>query len=670
MKILRFLLLALAVTFAALAAWLFARLSLQDAIPVWLLARVPSLIRYERWLPQDLLTLAQAASLLACLCFGLAAPAWEGMGARRVRAAIGAAPIGNRAFALLLLVVMALAVVLWLWPALGLAAAPFNGWLQTGLWLAGIALALGIAAVLQRARDVLIWGDDAGSPERSWPLLIPILALAALLYLWRGAWLPAVIPPATIAAGLQAQAQAEMARSGLVAAGPSGQQWLATLVTALAMATARNPFTGLLWAGSATALALVAATWLLGCELFRRAPVPGVDDDGRRPALLAALATAILLPLMHLARLPTFLAPVLWGTLGLWALLRATRTGSFPMAATAGLFGGLALLLRPSGLVLAGAGAFAWLSLALMRRQLLAPAAGGIGWRGFWLWLAALLVAAAPGLCLGNCAAAGAAAGWSAGLDGFAQGAIKAIAAFNIVITQPLVAPVPALVGPLLGALFLLALGGLLFHVDQPLGWILLGWLALGIVAAAPFSQSNVINGGLAVLLPVCGLALAFALDRIRASLERSLGLWVRSAAMLAAVGLLLLAALVNVRDYPADLGTHPDTAIATARTVAQLTPSGAPIALFTENAATAWNAPAIRLATAGTPADQLLPPIATGDPAAWPSTLPAGTHLLLPAEPGRQTLLLAQQRYPGGALQVVRDAHANAALYVYTLGE
>ncbi len=648
------------------AAWLFARLSLVGAFPPWLLERAPSLIQYERWLPQDLLTLALAAALLACLCFGLAAPAWEGMGARRVRAAIGAAPMGSLAFVLLIALVIALAAVLWLWPTLGLS----ESWLQSLLWLAGIALVLTTATVLQRERALQIWGDDSGNPERSWPLLIPILGIAGFLYLWQGAWLPATIPSQSIAAGLQAQAQSGMFAVGLVATGPSGQPWLATLGTALGLAVARNPFDGLLWAGSATALALVAATWLLGCELFRRAPVEYVPDDGRRAALLGALATAVLLPTLHLARLPTFLAPALWGTLGLWALLRALRTGSFPMVATAGLLSGLAVLLRPSGVVLAGVGVVVWLSMALMRGRLLAQEAGGVGARGFWLWLAALVVTAAPALCLGSCAVNGAAGDWAAGLGSFGQGATTLLAAFNIQITQQLLSPLPALLGPLLGALFLLALGGLLFHIDQPIGWILLGWLALGVAAAAPLSLANVIYGGLAVLLPAVGLALAFALDRIEAALSRSLGPWVRSAATLAAVGALLLAALVNVRDYPAQLGIHPDAATATARTVAQLAADGAPIALFAESPEDAWNADALRFAAASAPEATLLPPIPTFEPAAWPATLPVGAHLLLPPEPGRQTLLLAAQRYPGGTLRVVRDAHANPTLYLYTLAE
>ena len=670
MKILRLVLLTLAVLLAALAAALFARLSLEGAFPPWLLSRFPALMQYERWLPQDLLTVALAATLLACLSFGLAAPAWEGRGVRRVRAAIGAAPMSNLAYTLLLLVVMTLAAVLWLWPAFDLAAGALGGWLQSALWLVGIALVLGIGAVLQRERTVQIWGDDSGRPESSWPLLIPILLAAAFVYLWHGSWLPAAIPPATIASGLQAQAQQAMAQSGIVAAGPAGEPWLATVAVALALAVARNPFGGLLWASCASALAVVAATWLLGCELFRRAPVPGVDDDGRRPALLAALATAILMPALHLARLPIFLTPVLWGTLGLWALLRALRTGHFPMLATAGVAAGLGVLLRPSGAVLAAVGALVWFSFALTRRQVLTTRTGGVGWRGFWLWLVALLVTASPALCAGGCAATTTAVHWLDGLGALQQGATTTIAAFNILIGQTVVAPVPAFFGPLLGALFLLAIGGLLFHIDQPLGWILLGWLALGVMAAAPFAQVTLVYGGMAVLLPACGLALAFALDRVQAALMRSLGAGVRTAATLLSVGILLLAALINVRDYPAQLGLHPDTPTATARTLAQLAPAGTPIAPFAENPATFWDAPVLQFARAGAPAATLLAPIPTTNPAAWPATLPAGTRLLLPPEPGRQTLRLAQERYPGGTMHIVRDVHANPALYVYTLAE
>ncbi len=665
MKILRLVLLAVAIAAAALAAYLFARLSLEGAFPPWLLARVPSLILYERWLPQDLLTLAYAAAIVACLCFGLAVPAWEGLGRRRMRAAVGTSPMTSRAFYLILLLVFALAGLLWLWPTLGMP----EGWLQSGMWLAGIAIVAATGVVLQRERSVQIWGDDAGRPERSWPLLAPILLLAGFLGLWQGNRLPAMIPPETIAVGLQAQSQGSMLGSGVLAGGEAGLPWLATLSTALSLAFARNPFEGLLWAGSAAALALVVATWLLGCELFRRAPVVEGLDDGRMAALLGALATSTLLPALHLARLPTFLAPALWGALGLWALLRAARTGNFVTVAAAGILTGMALLLRPSGAVLAAVALVTWSSVALMRRRLLAREGGGVGWRGFWLWGAAAAITAAPGICFGECGVTHSLAQSLGSLNIARQGLTTILATLGIVLpSSPDNAPMLIFFGPLLGALFLLALGGLLFHVDQPIGLILLGWLVVGIAAAAPQSQQEIAYGALAVLLPAVGLSLAFALDRATAALVRSLGAWAKAAATLLSVGILLLAALINVRDYPARMGTHPDATMAAARVIARLSESGSPIVLFADDPNAVTSSAVVRFARGKAQDATLLPAIPVANPAAWPATLPAGARLLLPPEPGRQTLLLAQQRYPGGDLRVERDAHANPALFVYTL--
>ena len=49
------------------------------------------------------------------------------------------------------------------------------------------------------------------------------------------------------------------------------------------------------------------------------------------------------------------------------------------------------------------------------------------------------------------------------------------LAALGILLPNPADgAPLFTFFSPLLGALFLLALGGLLFHVDQPIGLILL----------------------------------------------------------------------------------------------------------------------------------------------------------------------------------------------------
>ena len=330
MKLLRLLLLILSIAAAALSVYLLTSLTFDGLLPGWLLAHAPGLAILLRWIPTDVRTVGVAAGIAAMFCFGLAlpsprhAPRPEMPAAPAARAAsVRAASIRAAPLRIVLALSAGAAVLLlagdrWL----GL-----NGWLLAlvwGVWLA-LLLALGGALDGRSPRPNPVPG---AAPEVSWLWLLLILLLAGFLSLWDAGALPADYPAAAYAAGLQAQTPGLAA--GPFAVGSAGLPVAATLLAAAGQAVTRNPFWGGALAGTLAALALVAAVWLLGCELFRRTPAEGpgeLPDDGRVPALLAALALAGMMPLVHAARLPWLLEPAVWGTLGLWALLRALRTG-------------------------------------------------------------------------------------------------------------------------------------------------------------------------------------------------------------------------------------------------------------------------------------------------------------------------------------------------------
>lgn len=673
------LLLSLALAWAAVA--LLGSLSLDELYPAWLLRRAPNLAYSLQWLPADVRTIGVWLALLASLLFGIAIPTWIGISSRRLEVQSGPQRAPGSPLAFLLCTAGVLLIALVVAATTPAPTITLNGWLRTALWLGASALALLAARLAQAGRLRRVVGDDGGAPERSWPWLLGVLAVAAFLFVWQNGRVPVALPDASALIGLQAEQTLAQLDTGLLEPGRAGLPQLATLLTAVTMSLSRTPLGGLAWSGLIAGLALVAATWLFGCELFRRTRLHDgdgdlLDDDGRMPALWAALALAAALPIIHHARLPLALEPVVWGVLGLWALLRGARRGRFGWLVLSGLLLGLAVISHGSGLLFAAVAALVWLGLGLLRRRWLRSELGGVGWKGLLLWAVSFAAAAAPAVCLYACGAQSDLAGWLRGFGNLGPtmlGLRSAVEWLGLPL-DAVAAGGPDFVawGLLLAPLLLLGFAGLLFQIDQVVGWTGAGWLLLALITAAPLADSAARPLLLLGALPAAALAIAFALDRVRATLTRAMGGWVHGAASLLAGGLLVVAALVAWRSYPALAGVQnasTSTAGVLARAVAPAAaanPTQAQVLLLAGDALT-WEHPALQLAVRETGDQPLRLTLAAGDAATWPATLPAQARIYaLPAEAAALQQLAA--RYPGGVYRMRRDLRGNPLVYIYQL--
>ena len=451
MRPIRLILLLCALAAAYFAQYIFDARSL-DNLPVWLLNGLPPLADLARWLPADLLRLAAILMGAAALIFGLVILPWQDPTEQpfnRTFARLDTLPGGSGDALLADPFTDATStddtsagrgrkILPWLLAAFGLALTlaatapllftdgePF--WVRFA-WLGGLLFFIGAGALadaLHRRRGLSSKAGEieAGEaqPERGWPWLLLLLLATTLLVGWRLGDVPARVPVESARVALGAQNLLAGEFSGLFR-DASRLPPLAYSATALAL-LATDAFNalgldelglhidvllGLRLGSLAVGLLLVAATWLLGCEIFRRAPSVAVEgregqnaaaapvaqpdeaslpadkaaadeideilatrrlleDDGRSTALLAATLLAAGYTFGHFSRQPLFLEPVLWGVAGLWALLRGVRTRRLALVASGGAATGVAGLLYGSGLLFGGVGIFAWLGLWLLQ---------------------------------------------------------------------------------------------------------------------------------------------------------------------------------------------------------------------------------------------------------------------------------------------------------------
>ena len=102
--------------------------------------------------------------------------------------------------------------------------------------------------------------------------------------------------------------------------------------------------------GLIAGLLTVAATWLVGTELFRYTRA-AAGSHPWAPATVAAALAAISPAFLHFGRLTPFLFATAIGALGAWLLLRALRTNGSLQIAISGILAGLCLLFDRSGIV-------------------------------------------------------------------------------------------------------------------------------------------------------------------------------------------------------------------------------------------------------------------------------------------------------------------------------
>jgi hypothetical protein len=431
--------------------------------------------------------------------------------------------------------------------------------------------------------------------------------------------------------------------------------------------------------GLIAGLVTVLSTWLLARELFARKPVTAphdevIEDDGQWPALLAAALLAIMLAMIHFARLPFYLEPVAWGVAGLWLLQRGLRRGSDADAGLAGLCTGAAMTISPAGLVFPTVGVLWWLAVALFNP---AWTRLGIRLRRFAIWSGGLFLFLGPllGTWLNQPERLTAYLRAPARLDAiiftpdsvlFGLNLRRTLLAFNYTVDTSTVFAYPDhLLHSLLAPLFVLALGALLLNIDTWVGWTVLMWLVAGTLIAAAISPRAPFAPVMLPLLPVSALASAFAIDRLRVALLTSAGPWLEQTTLLIMAGLLLWVALDSwLTYYPfATSGADAESNIARAAHEGE---SASALVLVNGGveAPLGWGEQRLLLAQSDLPAAQ---PRTTITVPQWPDNLPAGSWLLFQSS-DRQLADEATLRYPDGVLTITRDMAGNPAALVYVL--
>lgn len=691
-RLVRLLAFGLIVASVSLAQYLYATLSLADLIPTWLVAHSPFFAHLARWSPEDQLILAHWLTLISLLGFGLITPWWHGERGRYYRR-LPTQPGSARRLWWGTWIVAVLAFCL----AGAAAAAGWqgrSGLTVTVLWLAAVIAYLPAGLLASWARPAVVYADsyvENVRPWSSWPWLVVMLVVFGALYSYRLIDLPARIDPAVAQVGLTASAWLRSGDGSLFATTAWGLPRLTLKLPALLLLLGFDGLLAVRLAGVVAALALLVGMWAVGCELFRRVPLQGaygegVEDDGRWPALMGAMALGVALPVLFLARMPLMLDPVAWGVWALWALLRGLRRDRPHLLGLSAAFGGLALLYGATGLLMVMGCLIAWGAILLLERSWLAGkmvartrsgeavrVQRGVGWRGFAYWIAGLGVLIAP--LIGHWLALPQAwvAHWRWSSLPLPMDAVAVPTSFldRLAVTLLGLNHYSDLSGitlagsPFLQSLFvpvaILAVGALLLNIDSLIGWFLTIWLTAALVILTLTTPLLPYWPAYVVLLPPLSLAIAFGLDRMRLLFLTTLGTWSFQATVYLALGILVAAGFVGWVQFYSDAHQGVDVASSMARALrgagtAQVTVLNGNVML-----SPLLESPAVQLA-AGSTATR----VNVADLDALPEQSPGARILISPED--WIHLGDVMRAYPGGALTAVRDLRANPLIYIYDL--
>lgn len=677
MRLLNFALLVATLVGAYFAQYLFDHASLASFFPDRLLNLFPQLSRLTRWQPEDLYSLALWIAILSSVVFGLIAPMWKNSAGQRTLRRLSVLQKSVTRWRTIAAVCLMLSATAGAYLLVQGWTPPLDDALAGGIWLAGSAAVIVAAFFLDKARPVRIVYLQPGQPERGWWQVLIVMAIGVWLFTWNNDALPRRIPQQSAQLALQAQMQAE-GHLSLFAFGEAGLPGISSMPTAIIIWLTGDPLRSTAWTGSVAAALTVLATWLLACELFRRrstwqtdrathdTPNDNLEDDGQNPALWAALALVVSVPMIHFSRLPGQLEPLVCGLFALWSLLLGLRLGRFSLIALSGILAGCALLTASagsSGLAFVATCAFLWVGVWLLRRAWISPRLSGVGLAGALFWFGSLLFVVTP--LFGE---------WSrrpelliALTPDFLSRLRPTLLAFTEVTDVRSLVDLPLhLLNSLLAPLFVLAIGALLFNLDHLLGWVLTTWLAFTVCLAAFGTPDTPLWSALLPALPAAALAIAFVVDRMRAATMLTFGGWSGQAVSYLALGLLTLTGISSLTSYTRAADAQRDVITAVAR-AAHNTEETTALYLFANagDGAASWNEPAIRLATHDRALAGSL--LASLDPAALPPVLAPGARVLVPPNQRANVQMLAE-RYPGGALHTVRDRHANPILYIYAM--
>ncbi len=671
MRILRFILLLTTLLVVYFAQHIFDTGSLAQFFPDWFLARFSFAVRLTRWQPSDLLLLGWGAAALAAIFFGLITPAWPShKGLTYITPTTKRSSSLTTGFAVLAIV---LAVLCATYVIAGIGS-PSGSLPEQLAWLLSWVFALMTGILLNRPSSLQVRSVGSSNPEKSWLIFLFLLAGAAFIFSFRFLEVPPSIDVQVANYALQAKTMLVSANSGieefnLLAVGATGRTYLTTLITALTIRLTGDALLGMRVAGILAGLLTVTGTWLAGCEIFRRMARKDrnedlLEDDGRFPALLGACVVAGSVVAMHFSRIPVFLEPVAWGTLGLWALLRGTRRADALGLVLAGFLGGLAAVVHPSGfafLLLMATYLFAnWIipGISLPRISL----ARRWGWA---LWLFAVVCVMSPMLRVWFWNPE---AFWSdfIGMDGSVLSS-----ALNNLLSILWRADRSALFGypghmldSVLAPLFLLAVGGLLLNLDRLPGWILTTWLAWSAIVGATLVSQTPSWPEFLPVLPAAALAVGYAIDRIRSTLIESAGRWLTQATVYMGIGIVLWATLANWVDYVHFIDTRRDAASEIITTILRDKDKNYLLVDTDDGQTPSLEHPVLRLLSNGIESN---PAYQSTLFTQLPATLTPGTTMLIVPQ-GQQALQAATQQYPQGKLTTKRDQRGNPTLYLYKI--
>lgn len=673
--------LRLLVTLGAILAvyagqYLVAQGSLEFLHTPWVSENLPFLWKITQWSPQDRLTLGLYVAGIGALLFGLVAVTGLGGTASddELAAQTGANPL-LRSGLLLAAGGLALALVLFLY-FLNNEAEP--AWSRL-LWPAGIGL-LVVGSWLADPPASRAVGQ--GRPERSWPAALLLLILVGFLLGWQLTSVPLRVDGDEGSHGLQALEIVAGLEEKVFGPGWANIPLIAYYPAALGITLSGDWLLGNRLAGVYAGLLTVFGVWLLGCELFRRAPDQSTGSgDGRMPALLAAAFTAVGYTFIHFGRIPQYLEPVAWGTLGVWALYRGVRTGSRPALVLSGLLLGLTGTLYYSGRVFGVIALLWWLWFVLARRDWLRR----MGWAGFAFWAGGGTIFLAPflGLWLRQPAAfltrlrEVSVFGESsvAHMESvFGVQGLNAVLLENIRRTaltfwlfgdkstqfgwqEPML---DSLIAPLL----LLGIGFLLLNLDRFQAWLLLTWLVGVIVLGGVVVINSPYWPRLLPALPVAGLICALAVDRVRATFARSSAPWLGQFSVVIVLGVLVLAGVNNWVDWYEAQTVYADQESVAGRAVRSLPDERTAVLIDTGSPWRAeWSDRTVAYLSGGPYAGRRV----SIRPESWPVNLPPQSSVIL--QPDDQELAAEiQSRYPGGVFLLQRNRAGNPVVFVYQL--
>ena len=543
-RVLRLLALAVVLAVAYFAQYIFDHGTLQTLYPAWMLERLPFLVRTTYWLADDLYTLALWLLAGSAIVFGLLVPGWE----------VQPLPTGS----------------------------------STGREDASNPATAGAAAPPA--------GATSSGETPAWIWLILILVVVGVLVGWGWTSLPVRIDPQVARSGLQAQALlsggAGVNPGAWLAPSATGAPQIAYFPAALAALALRSNQAGAHLVGLLAALALTAAAYLLAGELF------WISPQRRGLAVLAAGFTAAAVALLHFGRLAPFLPATVAGAFAAWALLAGQRKSHIPLLAAGGILAAGALWFDRTGLIFAPVLLLWWLGLRLQKP---------FSWRLFAVWLASYLVFTAPLLITWILNPGAFHAYLQGGPD---QGVVGDLwANLRATVTTLFWTPDASsifgypghFVHSVVAPLFVLGLGALLLNLDRLIGWCLLTALVCTLLLAGALSPVAPYWPLLLPLLPVVGITIVFALDRMAALWTLASNEAGSTAAASLAGGLLIAVVVLAWVSYYGFAAVDNDPSSYTGRALATLEPSAVAVLVSsTPEAAVRLDDPVLQYAAGG----------------------------------------------------------------------